>query len=421
MIRFVAVAAALLLALPLLADTRITSVFKPPVTGKIRMLDAQGRLEVVVPGSEVPERVPLDEIEDIVCLNKDGEPLKGDEPNPTESPLRVCLVNGDVLYGTPDNGPADDDESFILRSPRFGEILISIEMVQRIESVAAAKPNELPPLDAKQEHDVVYFAAEGNKPAQVDPKSELIRVTKDGVFLYNEILDGDNLEGNRYAWNRLRGVVCYRGVHDAYDKLLGIAVLRDGSVLRGAIRSWTDGKLEVDHKVLGKMLVLEEAKLLSLTMKNGRYQYLSDLEYAREPQERPYYLPGDFKYAEYMFKARRDQAQGGGPLSIRGKTYAKGLGVHAISRLSFDLNRGYKRLLAEVGVDDSAGDLASVEFKVYGDGKLLWESGVLRRSSGAKVLDLEVLSVSELVLEVTAADNADIQDRANWANAKVVR
>jgi hypothetical protein len=29
--------------------------------------------------------------------------------------------------------------------------------------------------------------------------------------------------------------------------------------------------------------------------------------------------------------------------------------------------------------------------------------------------------VTQLVLEVTAADNADIQDRANWANAKVVR
>ncbi|MCA8937208.1 MAG: NPCBM/NEW2 domain-containing protein, partial [Planctomycetes bacterium] len=153
----------------------------------------------------------------------------------------------------------------------------------------------------------------------------------------------------------------------------------------------------------------------------GRYMYLSDLEYADTPKERPYYLPSDFKYADYLFKARRDQAQGGGALSIRGKVYAKGLGVHAISKVTFDLNRGYKRFLCDIGVDDSAGDLASVEFKVYADGKLVFESGVLRRTTDVKNIDIDVLNVSELVLEVTAADNADIQDRANWANAKVVR
>jgi hypothetical protein len=119
---------------------------------------------------------------------------------------------------------------------------------------------------------------------------------------------------------------------------------------------------------------------------------------------------------------RRDQAQGGGPISVRGKVYAKGLGVHAMSKLTYDLNRGYKRFLCDVGVDDSAGDLGSVEFKVYADGKLVWESGLLRRTTGVKTIDLDVLGVNKLVLEVTAGNaDADIHDRANWANAKVVR
>ncbi len=212
-----------------------------------------------------------------------------------------------------------------------------------------------------------------------------------------------------------------RDPYDAPSDLTAIVTLRDGSVLRGEIASWAGGKLTLEHDVIGSKIVLEENNLLHVSMKNGRYLYLSDMEYASTPEERPYYLPDDFKYDDYLFKARKDQAQGGGPISIRGKVYPKGLGVHAISKIKYRLNKRFTRFVCDVGVDDSAGNLASVEFKIYADGKLVWESGVLRRSTKAKKVDLEMLDVEELTLEVTAADNADIQDRANWANAKVVR
>lgn len=392
----------------------VSSIFKDPVVGKITKLDVQGRLEVEVKGSEVPERISLDETEEITFGHK------GDERKPDESPLRVYLVNGDVLHGAPGENPTDDDEIFVLKGTRFGTLKIDVDTVKRIEVVRNVEPNILP--EPEKNKDVVYFAAYDNAPAQTDPSSELVRVVKDGVYLWNEILDGeDNYEGKKYAWNRIRGVVCFRGDYKPYDKLLGISTLRDGSVLRGVIKSWGEGKLTIHHVELDTDIVLEESSLISVTMKNGRYMYLSDLEYSKTPEERPYYLPSEFKYEDYLFKARRDQAQGGGALSIRGKVYPKGLGVHAISKVTFDLNRGYKRFLSDVGVDDSAGDLASVEFKIYADGKLVYESGVLRRTTDAKSIDIDVLNVTTLVLEVTAADNADIQDRANWANAKVVR
>ena len=405
----------LLLTPCLAAEATITSIFKAPVTGKITKLDVQGRLEVEIKGSDVPERVPLDEVEEITFG------FKGDERKPEEAPLRVYLVNGDILHGAAEDGPADDEEVFMLKGTRFGTLAINIQAVKRIEVVRNVQPNVLPDLDAKADCDVAYFAPEGNQPAQTDPDSELVRVVKDGLWLYNEILDEDNLAGNKFAWARIRGVVCLRGDYRPYDKLMGICTLRDGSVLSGAVKSWGEGKLAIEHTVLKKEIVLDENALISVTMKNGRYVYLSDLPFADTPEERPYYLPSEFKYDDYLFKVRKDQAQGGGPLSIRGKVYPKGLGVHAISRLSFDLNRGYKRFLADVGLDDSAGDLGSVEFKVYADGKLVYESGVLRRTTDAKPIDIDVLNVSKIVLEVTAADNADIQDRANWANAKVVR
>src|SRR5690606_14323316 len=113
-------------------------------------------------------------------------------------------------------GPADDDELFILRSPRFGEMTLSIEMVKRIEYVPAVAPGVLPELESAADHDVTYFAAQDGRPAQADPASELVRIVKDGVFLYNSILDGDEVSGKKYAWSKLRGVVCYRGRHNHY-------------------------------------------------------------------------------------------------------------------------------------------------------------------------------------------------------------
>jgi hypothetical protein len=411
-----------LLAPVLASQAVITSVFKPPVTGKVVKVDVQGRLEVAVEGSEVPERIPLDEIEEVNF----GQ--QGDERKPADAPLRVYLVNGDVLYGTPDVSPDGDEESFVLRGKRFTDIRIRNDAVSRIEYVANVQPNTLPDLAADEKVDVVHWAAVGETPAQVDRGSELVRVTKDGVWLYNATLDGDKYEGVKYDWNRIRGIVCYRPRYKPFDKLMGIFTLRDGTILSGVLTSWGEGKLKLEHTALkGRRatdkveIALEEANLISISMKNGKYIYLSDMEFAETPKERPFYLPADFNYDEYLFKIRRDQAQGGGAISMRGKVYPKGLGVHAISSVTYDLNRGYKRFLCDIGVDDSAGELASVEFKVYVDGKLVYESGVLLRSSPVKTLDIDVLNARQIKLEVLAADNADIQDRANWANAKLVR
>jgi hypothetical protein len=391
----------------------VTSIFKDPVQGRITKLDVQGRIEVEIKGSEVPERIPLDEVEEITFGHK------GDERKPETSPLRVYLVNGDVLYGAPDDGPEDDEDYFTLKGTRLGSISIKIDAVKRIEVVRNVQPNTLPEPEGRS--DIAFLAADGDNPAEADPGAALVRIVKDGVYLYNEILDGDNYEGTKFAWSRLRGVVCWRGEHSPYMKLLGICTLRDGSVIRGVVKSWGEGKLTITHNVLKSDISLDENALISVTMKNGKYVYLSDMEFGAPPEERPYFLPSDFNYDDYLFKVRRDQAQGGGAITIGGKTYAKGLGVHAISRLTFDLNRGFKRFLCDIGLDDTAGELGDVEFKVYADGKLVYESGVLRRSAGAKEIDINVLNVSKLVLEVTAGGDDDVLDRANWANAKVVR
>jgi hypothetical protein len=238
---------ALALFAPVLAaEATVTSIFKDPVTGKITKLDVQGRLEVEVKGSDVPERIPLDETEEITFG------FKGDERKPEDAPLRVYLVNGDILNGAPEDGSGEDEEVFLLKGTRYGTVSINVNAVKRVEVVKNVQPNVLPELDPntpeKDKSDITYFAADGDQPAQTDPGSELVRITKDFCYLYNEDLDEENFAGTKFPWSRLRGVVCHRPAYKPFEKLEAICTLRDSSVLRGALKTWSEGKLTLSHR-----------------------------------------------------------------------------------------------------------------------------------------------------------------------------
>ena len=66
------------------------------------------------------------------------------------------------------------------------------------------------------------------------------------------------------------------------------------------------------------------------------------------------------------------------PLAIGGQKFAHGVGTHATSLLWIKLDGRTERFQASVGVDDAAGGPGSVIFFVVGDGKELWNSGVMK-------------------------------------------
>jgi alpha-galactosidase len=106
------------------------------------------------------------------------------------------------------------------------------------------------------------------------------------------------------------------------------------------------------------------------------------------------------------------------PLAIAGKTYAEGVGTHAKSTLWIQLDGGTERFRAQVGVDDACGGAGSVEFKVLGDGKTLWQSGTMKPGQAAKAVDLDLRGVKLLLLSVGDAGDGVSYDHANWAEAR---
>ncbi len=108
----------------------------------------------------------------------------------------------------------------------------------------------------------------------------------------------------------------------------------------------------------------------------------------------------------------------GGELRIGGRTFDRGVGTHAESLIRLRLPAGPVRLRAWVGVDDAAGaGRGSVEFRVLGDGRCRWSSGLMRGGDPAQRVELDVTGVRELVLRVTDGGDETTDDLANWADA----
>lgn len=110
----------------------------------------------------------------------------------------------------------------------------------------------------------------------------------------------------------------------------------------------------------------------------------------------------------------------GNPITIGGNVYSTGFGTHADSSLAIELGKKASRFRAFVGVDDEVeAGKGSVAFKVVGDGKTLWESGVLTGGDQAKPVDVNLRGVSRLMLLVADGGDGMDYDHADWADATI--
>ncbi len=108
------------------------------------------------------------------------------------------------------------------------------------------------------------------------------------------------------------------------------------------------------------------------------------------------------------------------PLSIAGEKFEHGVGTHAVSTLWIDLGTATERFMANVGVDDAAAGNATIIFRVIGDGKKLFDSGVMKPGNASKVIDLNVKGMKTLLLQVSDAGDGVEYDHADWADARFV-
>lgn len=172
-------------------------------------------------------------------------------------------------------------------------------------------------------------------------------------------------------------------------------------------------------------LLLPLGAVRELLVDNGRYAFLGWLPLADAgPAAAPFDPPGADPLG-MVWPHRIGRSVSGGPLRAEGRNWTRGIGVHAPSRLTWELGGEFASLRLFAAVEESTrrGQVSgSVRFWVWADGEQLFESGVVR--AGEAILRLPTLSligVQQLVLEVDDAGDGPVMDRASWLRPILLR
>lgn len=337
----------------------------------------------------------------------------------------LTLVGGDRLGGLVRGGVGETLEVELAGGVALP---ISIEELDRI-----VFPGRLPSGRALEHAEIGdrLYVLRGAELDRVDGTFEAFGA--DGVTF-----DGRELGSKRFAWEEVAALFVEAlgdggAPPDVAAGSVPVAVdLTDGSRLRGALTEL--GSSACTLELFGRELDLPLELVRELWLDDGTVAFLSDLQ---PVAARPGSIFGD----EFgmSWPHRMDRAVSGGPLSAAGRTYLRGIGVHAGSRLRFELDGSWSTLRGSVAVDDSvlrlpAGAEASVEFRIWLDRdpdaepgspderEPDWRSGTLRAGQIPLAIEgLDLSGVRALTLAVDAAENLSVGDRANWLRMLLVR
>ncbi|WP_049629238.1 NPCBM/NEW2 domain-containing protein [Cellvibrio sp. pealriver] len=108
----------------------------------------------------------------------------------------------------------------------------------------------------------------------------------------------------------------------------------------------------------------------------------------------------------------------GNHLSIANRRYAQGIGTHASSDIQYQLPPDAAEFSFIAALDDEVGT-SDVQFSVWGDDKLLWESPpIFGYERTIPVTTIDVRNVQKLTLKVAPLKD-DKWDHANWVNTVI--
>jgi hypothetical protein len=181
------------------------------------------------------------------------------------------------------------------------------------------------------------------------------------------------------------------------------AVLRDGALI--GTTTW-NAAVKVSLE-----------KVIALDLAHGRAVYLSDLE-PKEYESTP--LLGE---QGPRWPLGRDATADGFDLRLKGSPHDKGLGMHARSRVTYDMGSAYGRFEAVVGLDDLRGRRGGVRIAVLVDGKpiKLERDGELTMARGPLTLNVPIKNAKTLTLEVDFGARGGVEGVVDWIDARVVR
>ena len=246
------------------------------------------------------------------------------------------------------------------------------------------------------------------------PVDGSIGVPVDAVLTatFSEPIDDTTFAGNLSLAVQGGGAVAISSSYDAAADRLTITPTGDletDTTYVATIQGGANGVADVAGNPLGSDFVWTFTTIPSAT---GGEVFISDMTWVSQsngwgPVERD--------------ESNGEQGAGdGGPLTIEGVAYSKGLGVHAASEIVVALDGTCSTFAAIVGVDDEVGSNGSVRFHVYGDGVLLFSSPILSGVDAGLSLAVDINGASQLRLVTADGGDNVYWDHADWGDARLI-
>lgn len=187
--------------------------------------------------------------------------------------------------------------------------------------------------------------------------------------------------------------------------------LADGSRLGVSAPRLERGQLLAKAR-FGAELRVPLAELVRVHARTPSVAYLAERTPARER-----YVP----YVGPSRSFRRDATIEGHPFKLGGVEYDRGLGTTSRTLLAYRLEKGDRRFQAQVGVDDRAGPLGNVVFRVLLDAKEVYASPPMSAGDPPRAVDVDLGGGGVLILVTEFGQRGDVRDIADWVEARIVR
>lgn len=343
--------------------------------------------------TQTPARIPADEI---VSIRSTASPLVRKAGDVT-----LILSTGDRLHGTLTGGVA---ETVTIDTLELGRQSFPIERITRLDGVHVLGAGFQATLDwfnhmPLAQEDAVLLSNSDTV------RGFITTLGSDGLTIESELGE---------STLRYGVIVAARFASAAPTKLparYAVVTTRVSGRIFAKSVEWANEEVQI-QLIDGRSITLEARRIVSIDLVGGRWQWLSEhqpISFEHTPMlslSWPYVLNRNVR---------------GKKLSVAGRTFDRGIGVHSRSVLSYDLKGQYKTFVTSFGIDDDSGPYADVTVSILVDGRLRLKQENVRRGKLLGPIRLDVTRAKRIELMIDFGANGDIQDRFDWIEPAVIR
>lgn len=377
---------------------RVQTIADDKLNGTLESLSLDRGMAITLGGRSSVVQIPAADLVRVAFQNADADATDGTR----RDGFQITLANGDEIRGMIVGG---DDETIVIESPVFGAVRLPIEFIAMIEAPNANKPGF---------RKSVRWLRQG-----VAGDSDRILLTNADVvrgFVASISADGITVETDTgFSTLDFNVVVAIRMLPTPMDSSVGmtarLSLSTAGRVTVGALRIDDRGRV-LAELVFGEKITLPLRTIGRIDFAGGRWVWLSTRTPAKAQQTPMMNAP---------WPHRIDRNVRGGPLSVAGSESERGIGVHARSRLVYELDKQYSQFVTQFGIDDDSGPYADVVMRVLVDGEERVQREHIRAGTLYGPVRIDLRGANSLELVVDFGDNAGIQDRFDWIEPALIR